>query len=502
MTRTNRFLYGVGWGYVNQFVMAAAGLYLTRFYLQTLGDSNYGLWIVGLQFLAYLTLLDLGVVALLPRETAYVLGNDRKRLPKLIADTVSIALAQTPALALMAAGCWYWLPSEWALLRGPLACTFTVFVISFPLRAYPAVLQGLQDFSFLGKTHFVSWALGTAASVAGLMSGLGLYSLVAGWVTTTGILFFASLWRLKTTYANDLPSSIPAPTWAMAKARLSKSLWVTLSQISQVLLVGTDVLVLGKLLGPQAVVVYTCTSKLVLLLSNQPLTLTQSAMPGLSELKSSRDAAGIRRVSEALTLLVLLFSGAIASVVLAVNGGFVNWWVGANQYGGDTFTALVVANMVIRHYATTLVYSLFCFGHERALAFIGVADGGIVLGLSVLLVPHLGPAGPIAASLAGALAFSVPVQMKLLAKDLGVGFFGLLRPLGGWSGRFAVLAGAAAFVLFKRPPVGPVAIGAVCVALAAVYGLFMLPVFRSSALLTYVQPVWDKTVGVAFRRAR
>ncbi len=502
MTRTKKFLYGVGWGYVNQFVMAAAGLYLTRFYLGALGKSFYGLWIVGLQILAYLTLLDLGLVALLPRETAYALGGNRGRLPALIAETVSLSSAQAPLLALLSLVAWFWLPVEWATLKGPLAFTFAAFVFSFPLRTYPAVLQGLQDFSFLGKAHFITWALGTVASVAGLWAGLGLYALAAGWIVTQGTLFLSCYVRLRSEFASDLPTRIALPTWALAKARFAKSGWITLSQVSQVLLVGTDVLVLGKLLGPGTVVVYACTSKLVQLLVNQPLTLTQSALPGLSELKSSQDLGAIRRVSESLTLLVMLVSGAIVAVVLAVNGGFVRWWVGTEQYGGNALTLLLVLNMTVRHYATTLVFSLFCFGHEKALALIGIADGVLTLGLSLLLTPRFGMLGPVIASLLGAVTLSIPLVARYLAHDLRLSFFGMLRPLVAWTWRMTALGAVAAMVLWGRPPRGPLEVGAVTAVMATIYALLMLPIVKRSSLLLYAQPVWDRTVGLALRRAK
>ena len=49
---------------------------------------------------------------------------------------------------------------------------------------------------------------------------------------------------------------------------LGRSAWVSLAQIAQVFLNGTDVLIIGKLLGPAAVVPYSCTSKLVTVLAN------------------------------------------------------------------------------------------------------------------------------------------------------------------------------------------------------------------------------------------
>ncbi len=502
MTRSKRFLYGVGWGYLNQFVMAAAGLYLTRFYLGSLGSTLYGLWIVGLQILAYLTLLDLGIIALLPRETAYTAGADRKQLPGLIAETISISCAQAPLLALLSVVGWLCLPASWTSLKGPLSLTFAAFVLSFPMRAYPAVLQGLQDFSFLGKAHFFCWALGTLAAVAGLKIGWGLYALGAGWIVTQGTLFLASYIRLRQAFADDLPKEIPFPTWRLAKGRLAKSVWVTLSQISQVLLVGTEIIVLGSVLGPPAVVVYSCTAKLVQLLANQPLNFTQSALPGLSQLKSSGDLAGIRRVSGTLTLLVLLLSGAIVVVVLAVNSGFVRWWVGPDNYGGHGLTVLLVLTMILRHYATTLVFSLFCFGHEKALALIGIADGIFTLLLSLFLTPWLGLIGPAVASLVGGALLSVPLIGIYLARDLQLTWWDMTRSLSGWFGRFSLLAALATTILWQSSPTGPLALVGLAALMSAAYGLVMIPVIRSSSLMAYFQPVWKRTLAAAGGRAK
>ena len=58
-------------------------------------------------------------------------------------------------------------------------------------------------------------------------------------------------------------------------------------------------LVVGKLLGPEAIVPYACTGKLMTMLANQPQLFMQMALPALSELRGSaaRDAA-LRRVAQ------------------------------------------------------------------------------------------------------------------------------------------------------------------------------------------------------------
>ena len=59
MTRTRRILHGLAVGYTNQVLMTVVGLWLTTFLLARLGQADYGLWLIAMQVLSYLMLMDL-----------------------------------------------------------------------------------------------------------------------------------------------------------------------------------------------------------------------------------------------------------------------------------------------------------------------------------------------------------------------------------------------------------------------------------------------------------
>ena len=73
--RLGRFVSGLGLGYLHTLVVLAVGLWLTPFLLRQLGTHDYGLWLLASQVLVYLALMDLGVVALVPREVAFAVGE-------------------------------------------------------------------------------------------------------------------------------------------------------------------------------------------------------------------------------------------------------------------------------------------------------------------------------------------------------------------------------------------------------------------------------------------
>jgi hypothetical protein len=125
MTRTNRFVGGVGYGYANLVLVTLAGLWLTPFFLNRIGQHDYGLWLVATQVLAYLMLLDFSLVALLPRETPYVTGRTggvegAEELPNIIGQTACLVLCQIPVIVLVAIMIWLVIPAEWGALGEPL----------------------------------------------------------------------------------------------------------------------------------------------------------------------------------------------------------------------------------------------------------------------------------------------------------------------------------------------------------------------------------------------
>ena len=126
----------------------------------------------------------------------------------------------------------------------------------------------------------------------------------------------------------------------MTSTHLTRAFWVSVSQIAQVLLYSTDVLIVAWIFGPVTVVPYACTQKLIAVLANQPQILTQTAAPALSELRMGASQTKLFSVTSSLSLALMLGSGAVLVVVLAINRAFVSWWVGPDQYGGAVLTAL------------------------------------------------------------------------------------------------------------------------------------------------------------------
>jgi O-antigen/teichoic acid export membrane protein len=261
MSRSRRFLGGLIPTYVYQAAIMVTGIWLTPFFLSSLGQRDYGLWIVGTQLLLYLTLTDFGVVALLPVEAAAATGRgggaqNAHDLSLVVAQTVRIVLYQLPIVIALAIAIWFVIPVDWQGLRGPLAILLVGFVVSFPLRILPALLYGLQDLAFANTMQIVSWALSTAITVALVLMKWKLYALAIGWVVGQTVLTPFFVYRIWSRFPNTVPRQLPGLAWETVKRQLGQGFWVSLAQVATLLVANTDVLIIAKLLGPAAVVPY------------------------------------------------------------------------------------------------------------------------------------------------------------------------------------------------------------------------------------------------------
>jgi O-antigen/teichoic acid export membrane protein len=483
-SRLRRFAGGLGLGYLQTIVTVTVGLWLTPYLLRQLGAHNYGLWLLGAQVLVYLALMDLGIVQLVPREVAIAAGRahgNHEELQTLIGQTGRLVLWQVLPVG-FAAGVTMWLlPAEWAPLRWPLAVVVLTFVATFPLRIFGAVLQGLQDLAFLGRAQLGAWAAGAAMTVSGVAAGFGLWSLAMGWVTTQ-LLSVALAWRrLSAVHGHLLPERLPSLSFSLAREQFGRGGWISINQIAQVLLGGTDLVVIGKLLGPEAVVPYVCTGKLLTLLASQPQMFMQTALPALSELRTAAPRERLFEVSRSMAQVMLLLSGGIVAVVVVANQPFVAWWVGESRFGGIGLTALLLASMLVRHFNTTLVYTLFCFGHERRLAVTSVADGLAGVAMMLVLVPRFGPHGAALGTLTAACFVSLPFNLRALAREEGGSPAGALAPLRPWCVRFVPFL-AVALLLSQWPVRGLWAFAPLAAGVGVTYLIVMLPVLKTPPL--------------------
>jgi O-antigen/teichoic acid export membrane protein len=497
MSRSKRFLGGLGFGYLYQVIILSAGLWLTPFMIRHIGKHDFALWGLGAQLIYYLSLMDLGVVALLPREVAYATGraitqSSPPNLKRIVGESARVALVQTPIVALAAICLWFFSTSSgWEQLRGPLAIIMGVYVLAFPARVLTATLDGLQDLSYLGSVQIVTWAVNMIVMVILVIMEWGLYALAAGWVVLQIVPAICAFVRLKRRFPDVLPASLPKLSAREVFHYFRRSIWLSVAQIAQSFLSNTDYLILGVVLNPETALIYDCTRKLVSALANQPQLMMNLAGPAISELRATGDRSRLLTVSIGLTRLMMIASGLVACVVLAGNERFVNLWLHNAKvpFGGLALTALLVAAMLLRHLNGTTTAALLCFGEERRISLTTLADGIVTVISCVIAIHFWGLSGAAIGSLIGVSCVSLPLNLSGLAREAGVSRLAVPRSLLPWLWRFITGAGIGQFIRVSGVMTTIPGFITGCAAVSLIYGLLVLPLFFREPLVQYTRPL-------------
>jgi O-antigen/teichoic acid export membrane protein len=318
--------------------------------------------------------------------------------------------------------------------------------------------------------------------------GGGLIGLTLNWLLIHAVPIAACTWRVLRSYPGVVRLPLPVMTWPIACEYLTRGFWVAITQLGEVLVKGSDLLILGLLLGKDAVVPYAFTGKVLTTADSQIQGFVKAAGPALSELKAGGHAERMANVCGALTQGMLLLTGVLVCGVITLNEGFVSWWVGPNRYGGMTLTALLATALTLRHLNFTALYALFCFGHERRVSLLMLADGVVTVVASFVLVRSLGPVGAAAASILGVVLAGLPLSLTALAAETGVPLARVLGSLWPWLWRtLGVLALAGTVAALCLPDsLRELLLGGMGV--VVVYVLALLPVALRPPLGEYVRP--------------
>jgi O-antigen/teichoic acid export membrane protein len=492
MSRSRSFLGGAIFAYVYQASLMLVGLWLTPFYIHTLGVRDYGIWLVALQILNFLLLCDFGIIVVTPRDVANASGIEHSdqgsgEVARVVGQTLKVVLAQTAVIALGAVALFLFRPAHDAELRGPVGLILAVFVISYPLRVFPAVLQGLQDLKFLGQLRLTLWGVSTALVIVMLLLGLRFYALAAGWCVQQMGHDLVAMIRLRRTRPDLLSAEVWHRAGPIRWRWFTRGFWVNVNQIATALIAGSDLLIVGRSISAATVVVYSSTNKLISVLQNQPQTLASVALPGLSHMKTSESRERILQATTSLTQAMLLLAGAVFCIILAINQPFVTWWLGQHFFGGMQLTVILLLTFLLRQADYTLAVTLFAFGHEKLISIRALVDGALSVAIAFLLVGHWGMVGVAFGFFCGAALVSIPADVFLLTRTLQVSVAELSRPYLPYLWRFGVVGCVAIAVRnwFGAPNLPHMLITSSIVGL--VYLLLVIPYVWSTPLRGYIQ---------------
>lgn len=434
LARSQHHLYAVLKSAVQVFAIRLAGAALTYasmvFLARWLGSHNFGIYayvfvivtLLGLAFSFGFNNSALRFVA------SYLARNKGRRLWGFLRQSYRIVLGLSVLGALLSAGLilafrdsiepYYFVPllvgllcvPVWTLLNQleatarALGWVNLAYIPGYVLR--PLLLIGLVGgFVLLGGTPDAVgalWAMLAACAIAALAQGLFVYSGIRRHV-------------------------------AKAKPAFHTRHWVTVSfsflmiDGFRMLLDNTDVLMIGRLLDPDAVAVYFAVIRTAGLVAFVSFSIIALAVPKFAELHSTGTRQELQKlVSEVIQLI--FWPSLLAAIVLALLGPFVLSLFGPGFEKGYPAMLVVLTGLVLRSATIPVEYLLNMTGHHRDTMRVYALAAVANIGLNFLLIPAYGILGAAIATYTAMLGGNFCLYL-LVRKRLGVNAF--VFPLRG-----------------------------------------------------------------------
>lgn len=490
--------------YATTAVLAIVGLVTTPILARELGREGYGIWVLVASFALYLELLEFGFGKATPKFVAeYAARGDEPGVRATIATSFWI-LAGLGAIAVMVGAViaavfpsLFQVSDELATASQILIVLILVdLAISIPSDTFGGVLAGLQRFYLINGTLVVVALAQAVAWTVVLLNGGGLVELG---IATVALSLGGQLARylLARRHVPGVSISPRRVDRALARRFTGVSVWFFVLDMSKVVLIRLDTVVVGLAVGVGAAGVYAVGQRLTLALEQLVEPLTKAFFPHSSALAAGDDREGLRRSLVVGTRLSLAIAAPIALALALLAGPLLDLWLGDGFEEAATVVVLLAASVVIATVTRTGLLMLQGVGHVRVPAMIMSGEALLNLTLSIVLARSMGLEGVALGTLIAVVVGSLGCFYPYMCRQFGVPGGALSLALARAHLPALAVAGLTGAAIAARDPGGALILAGV-LAIAAVYvGVFWLTGMTRAERLQVVAVVRRRRSGSA-----
>ena len=411
-SRTNKAALTIASSLVDSALGIVCAFVITPLVLRYLGDSLYGGWMVALQIVTYIGILDLHPMSILKLTLAKEQGSpDVVPKQRQIGAALVISAFVLPIYLVGGALLAYFLPMAISVSAehvSQLRLAFSIAVAQYAIANFASlptvVLAGMNvSYKAFGVNGFIFF-ITALFDYATVKLDLGLPMLAANKVLALAIKSVITFFVMKRSVEWF---GLARPTREDLRHFLSLSVWMFVMATVYVAQNYSQLALVGVVMGPAIVTVYTMTSSLIVRIKGPVDGMIPLLRPGAGDLFGQgmwQQLLLVRRdVINILTGLVFV----IGAVVVTVNPSFLALWVGQRYYAGHLVNLLFVAFLfqsVLCNVDSSLLESMLAI---RTRSLIGLVSAVCSIGLGVTLMRLYGLKGFLSGLLVGNLFQSV-----------------------------------------------------------------------------------------------
>lgn len=420
-------------GYAGTAAEAVVFLLLTPFMVRKLGIDDYGLWGVGVALAEWVQFLDPGLREAVMKYVSAHQARAEAVLVRRTADTAlhlylfvaALGLAAMVLVTVVVLPRFVTDPTRLDQLRWVVVLLGLSSTLSLPAGIAAAMLEGLGRFDLLNIIRGFHAGLRLVLTVGAIQLGLGLPGVAAAELIGR-IVLHVMRWRA---VASIDPAIVPRPMLHPGHVRrlLDFGLWSWMRQASELLVMRSYEPILSYFLGLPATGAFFAGRRLATVSAEAIVPLSSVLFPLSSELEAQGRSRALRQTLLQTTKVAFLVALPLCLLLALGADAIQTNWLGGRA--PEAVHAIEAFSLVFLAIAVTLPAEsmLLGLGYARLLAWTGLAQGALTLGVGVALLPTLGSMGLAYGALVAALLVQGAIHVPLAARACGVPMGQLFR---------------------------------------------------------------------------
>jgi O-antigen/teichoic acid export membrane protein len=293
-------------------------------------------------------------------------------------------------------------------LTTPVRIATALLALNFMLVSLGSVPESVLRGMNLGYTRMglqaVLYLIGGGLAAGAVLAGLGLTGLASAQVIQASATALCFLLLVRT-YVKWFGAD--RPRWPEIKSLFGMSVWLSAGNVVAMVLLASDVVILGAVVGPALVTSYVLTGYAARTAVGLHIFAADAAIPGVGGLLGTCQLDRATRVREELLTLTWLFVTAVGATILVWNRPFLSLWVGAEHYAGVWVNLLIVLLAVQTSFIRVDAYIIDAALRPRQRVVVGAVAAAVTIALTIPLTWAFGIIGMCAGLLVGRAIQSV-----------------------------------------------------------------------------------------------
>ncbi len=390
----------------------SVSLLVTPVLVAGLGTTLFGVWQILNRLVGYISAADGRPTQALKWVIAnQQSSNDHLAKRRAVGSAIGVWLVLLPFLLVIGAIVVWLSPTivkvsdEMAVLVWAACFLLVVNLVLTILVSVPeSVLRGMNlGYKRMGVMAGLN-VVGGLLTVGAIHLQLGLIGIALAQVLVTimtGVLF----WYLIKVYVPWF--GVALASWREIRQFFGISIWYSAWDLINLLLTGSDVVILGWILTSSAVASYVLTNYCVNTMVGIMGVVVGAAVPGLGGLVGKKKYANLIEIRNEMMLLSCLLVTVVGAPVLMWNRSFVALWVDSEHYAGQWVNLLLVLIAVQLLFIRNDAFLINLTLNVRRKAIIGLCAALLSIGLAFPLTTSLGMIGLCVAVLMGRTVMTI-----------------------------------------------------------------------------------------------